>query len=189
MSKFNAIVAVSIDGYISVDGQLPWNSKKELAYFKKMTQGRIVIMGRKTWESLPKSVRPLPGRRNIVLTRDKNYVAEGAEVFHDVNNVCREVYGGNKDAYVIGGAELFLQFRHHIDFFSITRVGLCVDGDTRFQFDFDEREWSFVERGDLSFEEDDIDFDIIHAYRGTELFTRATSEYVELEMSLYAVES
>ena len=97
-----AVVAMNSDRVIGKNGNLPWHLPEDLRHFKEITMGHPVVMGRKTWESLPK--RPLPGRRNIVVSRDRNYHAEGAEVFNSVEEaleVCREV------PYVIGGAEIY----------------------------------------------------------------------------------
>ena len=74
------IAAIARNGVIGIDNRLPWRLPADLQHFKSLTLGHTVIMGRKTWESLPEKIRPLPGRRNIVVTRDGGYCAEGATV-------------------------------------------------------------------------------------------------------------
>ncbi|MGI4895085.1 MAG: dihydrofolate reductase, partial [Janthinobacterium lividum] len=76
--------AQSANGIIGVDGRIPWRIPEDMAHFAALTMGSSVVMGRATWESLPPRFRPLPGRRNLVLSRDPGYVAEGAEVVHDL---------------------------------------------------------------------------------------------------------
>ena len=82
MTLISFVVAVSKNGVIGRDGGLPWHISSDLKRFKEITMGKPVIMGRKTWESLPR--RPLPGRRNIVITRQPGYVAEGADVVQSI---------------------------------------------------------------------------------------------------------
>jgi dihydrofolate reductase len=89
-------------GVIGRAGAIPWHLPEDLARFKVLTVGHTVVMGRRTWESLPAKVRPLPGRRNIVLTRQTDYVAEGAEVVTSLG----EALAGD-DIWVIGGAEIY----------------------------------------------------------------------------------
>ena len=100
--EVRAIVAMAAENAIGRNGELPWHLPEDLKHFKELTMGHPVIMGRKTWESLPK--RPLPGRRNMVVSRDPDYQAEDAEVFGSVEeaiDACREV------PFIIGGAEIY----------------------------------------------------------------------------------
>ncbi len=94
------IWAQSTSGVIGRDGGIPWHVPEDLARFKELTMGHTVVMGRRTWESLPAKFRPLPGRRNIVLTRNPDYRAEGAEVITSAE----EVPAGS---WVIGGSEIY----------------------------------------------------------------------------------
>ncbi len=96
------IWAQSTSGIIGRDGGIPWRLPEDLARFKDLTMGHTVVMGRRTWESLPASVRPLPGRRNVVVTRQSAYVADGGTV---VNGLDAALSDG--DAWVIGGAEIY----------------------------------------------------------------------------------
>ncbi|BBY66267.1 dihydrofolate reductase [Mycolicibacterium helvum] len=95
------IWAQSTSGVIGRDGGIPWRLPEDLARFKDLTMGQTVVMGRRTWESLPASVRPLPGRKNVVLTRQADYVADEAIVVSGLD----EVHTDN--AWVIGGAEIY----------------------------------------------------------------------------------
>ncbi|MGE2734068.1 dihydrofolate reductase [Mycolicibacterium vaccae] len=95
------IWAQSTSGVIGRDGGIPWRLPEDLARFKELTMGHTVIMGRLTWESLPSSVRPLPGRRNVVISRQSGYRAEGAEVVSDLQDAPLD------DAWVIGGAQIY----------------------------------------------------------------------------------
>lgn len=95
------IWAQSTSGIIGRDGGIPWRLPEDLARFKDLTMGHTVVMGRRTWESLPASVRPLPGRKNVVLTRQADYMADGATVLGALDEVRTD------DAWVIGGAEIY----------------------------------------------------------------------------------
>ncbi len=95
------IWAQSTSGIIGRDGGIPWRLPEDLARFKDLTMGHTVVMGRRTWESLPASVRPLPGRKNVVLTRQADYMADGATVIGALDEVRTD------DAWVIGGAEIY----------------------------------------------------------------------------------
>ena len=97
------IVAVADNGVIGRDNGLPWHLPEDLKRFKRLTLGKPVIMGRKTFESIGK---PLPGRQNIVVTRDPNYQCEGVSVVHGTDDALRAA-GGVPEIMVIGGAELF----------------------------------------------------------------------------------
>ncbi|BBX93255.1 dihydrofolate reductase [Mycolicibacterium boenickei] len=95
------IWAQSTSGVIGRDNGIPWHLPEDQVRFKQLTLGQTVVMGRLTWESLPAKVRPLPGRRNVVITRDPGYVADGAEVLTGLDDVFR--------GWVIGGAQIYAQ--------------------------------------------------------------------------------
>ncbi|WP_111511140.1 dihydrofolate reductase [Mycobacterium kyogaense] len=97
----NLIWAQSSSGVIGRDNGIPWQVPEDMARFKELTMGQTVIMGRRTWESLPARFRPLPGRRNVVLTRHADYVADGAETCTELDGIALE------DAWVIGGSEVY----------------------------------------------------------------------------------
>lgn len=96
------IWAQSGSGVIGRDGGIPWHLPEDLARFKDVTMGHTVVMGRRTWESLPATVRPLPGRRNVVLTRQADYMADGATVTGDLDDALAD-----DESWVIGGAEIY----------------------------------------------------------------------------------
>ncbi len=96
------IWAQSTSGVIGRDGTIPWRLPEDLARFKELTMGHTVVMGRRTWESLPRSVRPLPGRRNVVITRDPDYRADGADVVTSIEAALAE-----PQTWVIGGSEIY----------------------------------------------------------------------------------
>lgn len=96
------IWAQSTSGIIGRGGGIPWQLPEDLARFKELTMGHTVVMGRRTWESLPAKVRPLPGRRNVVVTRQTGYMAEGAEVVSTLEEALAD-----PDSWVIGGEQLY----------------------------------------------------------------------------------
>jgi len=106
VTRLHLIFARAANGVIGKDGTLPWHLPEDLAHFKRTTLGCPVIMGRKTWDSLPAKFRPLPGRTNVVVTHQGNWHAEGAQRAVDLaaaQDACR----GAPDAWVIGGAQLY----------------------------------------------------------------------------------
>jgi dihydrofolate reductase len=122
------IWAEAADRVIGSDGSIPWRLPEEQQHFKALTMGGTVIMGRGTWESLPASVRPLPGRRNIVVTRQASYDAPGAEIVASLEDAFERADG---DVWVIGGASIYEQALPHADRVVRTRVHLQVEGDSR----------------------------------------------------------
>ena len=129
MTRIALVVAVARNGVIGRDGGLPWHLSSDLKRFKAITMGKPVIMGRKTWESLPK--KPLPGRHNIVITRRKGFLAEGATVVASPENALAAAAGAEEIA-VIGGGEIFDMFLTLADRIYLTEVDLDVEGDTYF---------------------------------------------------------
>jgi dihydrofolate reductase len=141
------VVAHSANRVIGRDGGLPWHLPGDLKRFKELTTGHAVVMGRRTYESLPDAFRPLPGRRNVVLTSDPEYRAEGAEV---VTDLAAALTG---DCFVIGGGEVYAQALPHAQRVYATELEEEVDGDTRFpplppsEWRCSERSALIVERG------------------------------------------
>ena len=129
MTLVSMVVAVSRNGVIGRDGGLPWHISSDLKRFKDITMGKPMVMGRKTWESLPK--KPLPGRRNIVLTRTPGYVAEGAEVVATTAEALA-LCAGAEEVAVIGGGEIYRLFWPEARRLYLTEVDAEVHGDTRF---------------------------------------------------------
>lgn len=123
------VVAVARNGVIGREGGLPWHISSDLKRFKEITMGKPVIMGRKTWESLPR--KPLPGRRNIVVTRRDGFSVEGAEVAASAEAALALTEGAPEVA-VIGGGEIYRLFWPLVDRIYLTEVDLDVEGDTHF---------------------------------------------------------
>ena len=129
---------------IGRDGDLPWRLPEDLKHFKRVTLGKPVIMGRKTWDSL--YVKPLPGRRNIVVTRNPDFRADGAEATMSVEDALARVADA-EEAVVIGGATLFEDALPVAGRFHLTEVHAAIDGDTFFPA-FDRTGWREVSRVD-----------------------------------------
>ena len=119
------IVARATNGVIGRDGKLPWHIPADLKRFKSLTMGSVMVMGRKTFDSLP---GVLPGRRHVVLTRDERWHAEGAQVAHDVEEALHLAAG--QPVSVIGGAEIFRLFLPLADKIELTEVLENIEGDT-----------------------------------------------------------
>ena len=113
-------------GVIGADGGLPWHLPEDSALFRRLTTGSTVVMGRRTWESLPERFRPLPGRVNVVLTSDRGWAADGALTAASVDAVLAE----HEDFWVIGGQAVYAEFLPHADRLVVTDVDVEVDGDT-----------------------------------------------------------
>src|SRR5580658_4250236 len=141
-------VARARNGVIGRDGDLPWRLKTDMAHFKALTMGKPVIMGRKTWDSLPR--KPLPGRTNIVLSRDGSFDPKDAircENFSEAVQIAREqaAEDGASEVCVIGGADLFALALPKAKRIHLTEVEADVEGNVRFP-PFDESEWREVAR-------------------------------------------
>jgi dihydrofolate reductase len=126
--RLTLIVARARNGVIGKDNAMPWRIPGEQAYFKRVTMGHPIIMGRKTWESIG---RPLPGRRSIVVTRNPGFVAPGAEVVGSLDAALAQCAGA-AEAFVVGGAELYRLALPHADRLLITEIDFDFDGDTTF---------------------------------------------------------
>jgi len=130
-ARIAIIVAVARNGVIGRGSGLPWRMSSDLRRFREITMGKPVIMGRKTWEGLPR--RPLPGRPNIVITRHMKYEAEGATVVSDPQQallLAKET--GSKEIFIIGGSEIFELFLPMADRLYLTEVDLAPEGDAYF---------------------------------------------------------
>jgi len=123
------IWAQAANGVIGRDGGLPWHLPEDLAHFRRCTTGAAVVMGRRTWDSLPPRARPLPGRRNVVLTAQAGWTAPGAERAGDLAAALALV--GDGDVWVIGGAGVYAQALPFADRVERTELAEPVDGDVR----------------------------------------------------------
>jgi dihydrofolate reductase len=126
--KLHLIYARARNGVIGKDGQMPWHLPEDLAHFKRVTLGQPVIMGRKTWDSLPARFRPLPGRVNIVVTRQANWEAEGALRAASIEDAMR-LCGGAPDAWIMGGAEIYRQAEPLASTAVVTEIDADFEGD------------------------------------------------------------
>jgi dihydrofolate reductase len=124
-SAITIVVARASNGVIGKDGGLPWHISADLKRFKALTMGTVLVMGRKTFDSLPKL---LPGRRHIVITRDRDWRADGVEIAHSADEAL--AMAGEEPVSVIGGAEIFRLFIRVADGIELTEVLAAVDGDT-----------------------------------------------------------
>ena len=131
MPEIIIIAAVAKNLVIGKNNQLIWNIPEDMAHFKALTQGHTVVMGRKTWESLPPRFRPLPGRRNIVITRQGSYQAPGAEIASSLDCAIALAKSDPK-LFIIGGAEIYAQALAKADSLELTEVDLSPDGDAWF---------------------------------------------------------
>jgi len=141
--KLSLLAALSTNNVIGRDNQVPWRLSTDLKRLKAMTLGHHVIMGRKTYESVG---RPLPGRTNLVITRQEGYAPAGVTVVHSLEEAIRiAMHSGDEEAFVLGGAEIYQQAMHRADRMYLTRVHAEVEGDTVFP-DFDDvSEWQLTD--------------------------------------------
>ncbi|MGZ0041531.1 dihydrofolate reductase [Paenibacillus ottowii] len=133
------IWAMAQNGVIGRDNRLPWRLPRDMAFFKEQTMHKTVLMGRKTWESF--GGKSLPNRRNVILTRDERYQAEGAQVIHTLAEGLQ--LAQDEELMVIGGAEIYSLFWPHADRLIVTRIEETFEGDTTFP-DLDWSGWIIV---------------------------------------------
>lgn len=129
MQKITLVAACAENGCIGIDNTMPWHIPEDFAFFKAYTSGKPVVMGRKTWESLPK--KPLPGRRNIVITRQADYAAEGAETAASLQEALAACAGA-EEIIIMGGAQIYAESMPFATDLRITEVKLNVAGDAFF---------------------------------------------------------
>ena len=126
--KLHMIYARARNGTIGKDNQMPWHLPEDLAHFKRVTLGQPVIMGRKTWDSLPTRFRPLPGRLNIVVTRQTEWQAEGAVRAASIEDAMR-LCGDVPEAWIMGGAEIYRQAEPLASTAVVTEIDADFEGD------------------------------------------------------------
>ena len=128
--RVHVIVAVAENGVIGREGAMPWRIPEDLKRFKALTMGHPILMGRKTWEAIG---RPLPGRENIVITRQKGFAAEGATVVHSLGDAMEHARArGATDVFVIGGGEIYKLALPLAQVAHVTRVHASFEGDATF---------------------------------------------------------
>jgi dihydrofolate reductase len=141
MSEIVLVVAIADNGVIGKDGAIPWHISGDMKRFKALTMGHTIVMGRKTWDSLPK--RPLPGRINVVVTRQKDWQAEGAVT---ASSLGQATSGTSGAVMVIGGVEIYERALPLASRIELTEIHKDYDGDARFELD--RRGWHETARED-----------------------------------------
>jgi len=148
----NLIYARAKNGVIGSNGTMPWHLPEDLAHFKKLTMGCTVLMGRKTWESLPPAFRPLPGRVNVVVTRQSNWQAKGAQIAHSLTqalSICKQIgiqtNTQNKPVWVMGGAQIYQEALPFAQRAYVTEIDAEYAGDAYAPV-LSEQEWQEQER-------------------------------------------
>jgi dihydrofolate reductase len=144
MSRISLVLAMASSGVIGVDGGMPWRIPEDMKHFKAVTMGKPIVMGRKTWDSFPK--KPLPGRTNIVVTRDANWHSEGAVVAHSFKDAIA-LAGGAEEVAVIGGAQIYKLALPCADLVHLTQVHRDFAGDTHMP-PFNSADWRETSRDD-----------------------------------------
>lgn len=144
------IVAKSSNNIIGYNNKIPWKSKKDLAYFKKITENNIVIMGRKTFESL--NNKPLINRKNVVITRNTELESEDVKVFSCIEEAINFNKKQEKDIFFIGGSKIYEECIKYCDKLYITEICNIIEGDTYFP-DIDYNQWK-IESEYYDFEND-----------------------------------
>ncbi|MHC5904307.1 dihydrofolate reductase [Streptomyces sp. S6] len=137
------IWAQTLNGVIGAAGTIPWRIPEDMAHFKATTLGHPVVMGRRTWDSVPPRFRPLPGRRNIVITRDPSWTSDGAD---RVGSVPEALQVAGDEVWVIGGGEIYLSALEYATTLSVTEIDTELPGDT-YAPDLDES-WQVTRDGE-----------------------------------------
>ena len=143
MASITLIASVARNGAIGRDNQLLWRLPEDMRRFKALTLGHAVLMGRKTWESLPPKFRPLPGRRNFVVSRNEDYRLSDATVARSLDEAIAAAGGGQ--VFIIGGAEIYTQALALADRLELTEVDDAPEGDAFFPT-VDKRIWKEISR-------------------------------------------
>lgn len=144
--KISLIAAVAENGTIGRNNDLPWKLPDDMKFFMQTTKGHFVVMGRKNYDSIPEKFRPLPNRKNIVITRQKNFNAPGCDVVHSMEQaVSIARTHGEEELFIIGGAEIYKMILDQADLLYLTEIDATIEGDTFFP-DFDKSQWKVVSK-------------------------------------------
>lgn len=144
--KIALIAALDKNKVIGKNNDLPWHLPDDMKYFMQTTMGHPVIMGRKNFDSIPAKYRPLPGRTNIVLTRQKEFTSPGVQIVHSVAEALdRAKQENTSEIFIIGGAEIYQLFMEKADLLYLTEINAEVSGDTYFP-EFKSGEWRQIKR-------------------------------------------
>lgn len=141
------IAALAENGVIGKDGDIPWHHPKDLKHFKQLTTGNPVIMGRKTYESLPENYQPLPNRTNIVLTNSDFEADESVEVANSLEEAYNIAKSLSENAFIIGGASVYKQALDTADKLVLTEIHESYEGDTYFP-EINDENWKETKRED-----------------------------------------
>jgi len=141
MIKLISIAAIAENNAIGKNNDLVWHLPDDFKRFKSLTSGHYIILGRKTFESFPK---PLPNRTHVIITRQKNFQAQGHLVVNSLNEAIAAIPKNEEKAFVIGGGEIYKQAMSRVDQLEITHVHTTVEGDTFFP-EIDTKHWKLVE--------------------------------------------
>lgn len=147
--KISLIVAISENGVIGKNNQLPWHLPADLKYFKSLTTGHCVIMGRKTYESIGK---PLPNRFNIIITRSRDFTPPGCLVVNSIEEAIKAGKNCKTEVFIIGGADIFKQSLKLANRIYLTKIHKTFEGDTFFPYP-DPKEWHQVSEEKKSYDE------------------------------------
>lgn len=135
------IWAMGRNGVMGKDNGMPWRLPRDMAFFKQQTIGKTIVMGRKTWESF--GSRPLKDRVNVIMTRDKEFTAQGAQVIHSLEEALE--YANNQELMIIGGAQIYEKWLPYADRLLVTRIDEDFEGDTVFP-DVEWSDWGMTEQ-------------------------------------------
>ena len=167
--KISLIVAMASNRVIGLNNKMPWHLSADLKKFKKITMGSPILMGRKTHESIGK---PLPGRTNIIISRNQDYQQNGCLVFNDLETALKKTCENAEEIFVIGGSDLYEAILPMADTIYLTLINREFPGDTFFpEIDLDD--WSEVEREDIK---DDPDADFSYSFLKFEKTNQSTRQ-------------
>ena len=159
--RFSILVAMANNRVIGRDNRLPWHLPADLKHFKFLTMGQTIVMGRKTYESIGK---PLPGRANVIVTRQMDYEAPGAVVVNSIEDalrVCEETSMGNAENFIIGGEKLYRQALKFCQRMYVTEIIRDYEGNVFFP-EFDKNEWEEKQRDKhISAKDDDLEYHFV----------------------------
>lgn len=162
MKNISLIVALSKNQVIGKNNKLAWNLPDDMKYFSNMTRNHAVIMGRKNWESIPNNYRPLPNRKNIVVTRNNNFRDKGAIVVNSIKKAIEESrVSEDEEIFIIGGGEIYKLGFDYVDKLYITEIYANIDGNTYFP-KWNKENWKEISR--ISHPKDkrhEFDFDYV----------------------------
>lgn len=157
--KITLIAAIDKNNAIGKDNKMAWHIPADFAFFKQYTLNKPIVMGRKTWESLPK--KPLPERRNILLSQQTDFTAENVEIFSSIEQVFNELKN-EKEIVIIGGAKIYQQFLSYATDIRLTEVNLQIENADAFFPVFDKSQWKEISREKQICAKSQIAFDFVH---------------------------